>query len=325
MKTWLSIISLFLSLINNAQDNIVVVDNETKEGIAFVTVSFGNGNGTFADGDGVFKFSKVLYKDVDSLFISSIGYQELALSSSKITDTLFLKAKQNNLETVIINAQLTGKHKRKKKKELAHDNYHDCWLPTVESEIAVRFDRYDNAPTQIKTLKLPILLEDTQRSKNRKQTRRFSTMFRVVFYDVSPDGKPVRESLWPSKTFIITQEAGDVYELDIEELNINIPQEGIFASIQVLGYTTPKGELIKAKKYREFKSKYGTQKIATTYRPLLPFTDEIEGKKTYVRRIFLNNKQWTLFDFSYNPKSKLLRSGHENYGMGAEFKVFYKD
>ncbi|MBF4982822.1 carboxypeptidase-like regulatory domain-containing protein, partial [Nonlabens mediterrranea] len=59
-------------------------------------------------------------------------------------------------------------------------------------------------------------------------------------------------------------------------------------------------------------------------RPLLPFTNEMEGKQTWVRRIFYNNKKWVPFDLNYNPNSSLVRSGHDNYGIGAEFKVFYK-
>ena len=105
-------------------------------------------------------------------------------------------------------------------------------------------------------------------------------------------------------------------------MGIQIPENGIFVAIQVLGYTYPDGRLIDAKKYREIDTRRGVVKVSTTYRPLLPFSDEIDGKKTWVRRIFFNNKSWQLFDLSYNPNSKLVRSGHDNYGMGAILKVY---
>jgi hypothetical protein len=89
-----------------------------------------------------------------------------------------------------------------------------------------------------------------------------------------------------------------------------------------LGYTYPDGKLIDAKKYREIRTRRGVEKVSTTYRPLLPFTNEIEGEKTWVRRIFFNNKSWQPFDLTYNPNSKLVRSGHNNYGMGAVLKVY---
>ena len=319
---WISLLLLSCNL-GSSQD-ITIKDAQTKEAIAFATISFGNGKGTFADDQGSFRFTEILYKDVDSLFFSSIGYADLGIAVSDLKPEVFLSQQADELDTVILTAELTGKFKNRKKKEIGHDNYFDCWLPTVESEIAVRFDRYDGEPTQITQLKLPVVLEESQKSRKGK-LRKFSTMFRVSFYDVNEDGSPERRSLYPSKTFIIDQTSEETFELDIEELKINIPQNGIFASIQVLGYTDPQGKLIKAKKYREIKTRSGVEKVSTTYRPLLPFTKEIEGKNTWVRRIFFNNKTWQLFDLSYNPNSKLVRSGNDDYGMGAEFKVYYRD
>jgi hypothetical protein len=319
---WISLVLASFNL--GLSQDIIIKDAATKEAIAFATISFGNGKGTFADDEGSFRFSKKLYNDVDSLFFSSIGYADLGVAVENLQSEVFLYQQADELETVIISAALTGKHKDRKKKELGHDNYFDCWLPTVESEIAVKFDRYDGEPTQITQLKLPVVLEESQ-SSNKGKLRQFSTMFRVSFYDVQEGGNPSNRSLYPSKTFIIDQTTEETFELDIEEMKINIPQNGIFASIQVLGYTKPDGKLIKAKKYREIKTRTGTVKVSTTFRPLLPFTKEIEGKNTWVRRIFFNNKTWQLFDLTYNPNSKLVRSGNDDYGMGAEFKVFYRD
>ncbi|MFT6097052.1 MAG: hypothetical protein ACJAT0_002580 [Nonlabens sp.] len=319
---WISLV-LFHFHLGTSQD-ITIKDGATNEAIAFATISFGNGKGTFADDEGSFRFSKKLYKDVDSLFFSSIGYADLGISVENLPTEIFLSQEADELETVILSAPLTGKYKYRKQKEIGHDNYFDCWLPTVESEIAVKFNRYDGAPTQITQLKLPVVLEASQSSKKGK-LRKFSTLFRVSFYDVKNDGGPEDRSLYPSKTFLINQTTDDPFELDIEELKIYIPQNGIFASIQVLGYTEPNGKLIKAKKYREIKTRGGVEKVSTTYRPLLPFTKEIEGKNTWVRRIFFNHKAWQLFDLTYNPNSKLVRSGNNDYGMGAEFKVFYRE
>lgn len=321
MKNWLFLSALFLSAVTVAQD-ITIKDAATKKGVAFATISFGNGKGTFADDEGVFRFSRKLYSDVDSLFISSIGYDDFAVAANSITDEILISQEANELDAVMLTVELEGKFKNKKVKPIAHDNYFNCWLPTVESEIAVRFDRVNGEPTRISELQFPIVKEESQVSKKGK-LRAFSTMVRVMFYDVE-NGKPAYRSFYPSMTYVVTQESNDIIELDIDHLNINIPKNGIFVAIQILGYTTPDGKLIKAKKYREIRTVRGMQKVSTTYRPLLPFTNEVEGKQTWVRRIFYNNKEWVLFDLEYNPNSSLVRSGHDNYGIGAEFKVFYK-
>jgi hypothetical protein len=323
MKNLLLINLLFCTVYFATGQDISIKDAVSKEPLAFATISFGDGKGTFADDQGSFRFSQKLYIDVDSLFFSSIGYTDLAVAVSDLKSEVFLTQATNELEAVILNVALTGKFKTRAIVEIGHDNYFDCWLPTAESEIAVKFNRYDDQPTQITHIKLPVVLEESQSGKG--SLRKFSTLFRVSFYDVQQDGTPERKSLYPSKTFIIDQTTKETFKVAIEELNINIPKNGIFASIQVLGYTDKQNNLIKAKKYREIKTRTGVEKIATTYRPLLPFTKEINGEKTWVRRIFFNNKTWQLFNLSYNPNSKLVRSGNNNYGMGAEFKVFYSD
>ncbi|BAO55075.1 peptidase associated/transthyretin-like domain-containing protein [Nonlabens marinus] len=320
MKSFL-FLSLFMVFWSTTAQKITLLHRDSKEPVSFATISFGNGLGTFADGDGVFSLSRKRYPDVDSLTISSIGYEDLTVATNGIAPVLYLNPSTAELEAVVVQARLDGKFKEEDIDAIAHDNYFDCWLPTVESEIAVKFERVDGNPTKLKTLLIPIVLEESQSSKKGKLCA-FSTLFRMQFYNVNTAGAPMEKSSYPTQTFIITQKSEEVYELDVEELGIQIPQEGIFAAIQVLGYTYPDGRLIDAKKYREIRTRSGMEKVSTTYRPLLPFTDEINGQQTWVRRIFFNNKTWQLFELSYNPNSKLVRSGHDNYGMGAVLKVY---
>jgi hypothetical protein len=314
-------LSLFLvSWITTAQ-KITFLNKDTKEPVSFATISFGNGLGTFADGEGVFTLSRKRYPDVDSLTISSIGYEDLKIATESISEIVFLNPSTALLDAVVVQSRLEGKFKEEEIDAIVHDTYFDCWLPTVESEIAVKFERQNGNPTALKTLLIPIVLEESQ-SSNKRKLRKFSTLFRVQFYNVNPDGSPSDKSSYPSQTFLITEKTDEIHELDIEELRIQVPQNGIFASIQILGTTYPDEKLIDAKKYREIRTRRGMEKISTTYRPLLPFTDEIDGKQTWVRRIFFNNKAWQLFDLSYNPNSKLVRSGHDNYGLGVVLKVY---
>jgi hypothetical protein len=314
-------LSLFLvSWITTAQ-KITFLNKETKEPVSFATISFGNGLGTFADGEGVFTLSRKRYPDVDSLTISSIGYKDLKIATDSISEIVFLNPSTALLDAVVVQSRLEGKFKEEEIDAIVHDTYFDCWLPTVESEIAVKFERQNGNSTALKTLLIPVVLEESQ-SSNKGKLRKFSTLFRVQFYNVNPDGSPSDKSSYPSQTFLITEKTDEIHELYIEELRIKIPQNGIFASIQILGTTYPDGKLIDAKKYREIRTRRGMEKISTTYRPLLPFTDEIDGKQTWVRRIFFNNKAWQLFDLSYNPNSKLVRSGHDNYGLGVVLKVY---
>ncbi|MCB0445418.1 MAG: hypothetical protein KDC68_07170, partial [Gelidibacter sp.] len=64
--------------------------------------------------------------------------------------------------------------------------------------------------------------------------------------------------------------------------------------------------------------------IPTNFRPLLPFTDAISEHNTYIKRVFLNDNQWTRFEKGHDLQSGLLKAGLTNYGIGLTLKV-YKD
>lgn len=320
MRTLL-LLSLLLSIAVTHAQKVTVLDSLSMEPVSFATISFGNGKGTFTDGDGIFTLSRKRYPDVDSLTVSSIGYIDLTIVANAVGAILYMKPSTAQMDAVVILARLEGKFKEEDIDAIAHDNYFNCWLPTIESEVAVKFERQDNQVTTLKSILIPVVVEKSQSSKKGK-LRSFSTMFRIQFYNVNDDGSPTRLSTYPAQTFMITEQTEEVYELDVEDLQIQIPINGIFAAIQVLGFTYPDGKLIDAKPYREIRTRTGVEKVSTSYRPLLPFTNEIDGKQTWVRRIFFNNKTWQLFDLNYNPNSGLVRSGHDNYGMGAVLKVF---
>lgn len=101
-----------------------------------------------------------------------------------------------------------------------------------------------------------------------------------------------------------------------------MPDNGIFISLQVLGYTDKNGKLLPNKKYKEIKGRNGIIKIPTNFRPLLPFTDKIEGQRTFVKRVFINGNNWQTFKQDNGFKSSLLKKGLNNYGIGVDFEVF---
>ncbi len=295
-----------------------VIDEVLKVPISFATISFGDGRGTFAGEDGVFDFPKEKYPDIDSLHISAIGYTEKGFSTKEIPTTIALQPEASELSEVIVTAPKRGKYKTKKQKPVTHEDIHTSWLPTVESEVAVLFKRYEGESTRIAKILLPINAETQYKSKGKGK---FATIFRIQFYK-NDNGLPGKAIVHEKIVFAIDQDTQKIFELDIQSKQIFIPEEGIFASLQVLGYADDNGKLMQSKKYREIKTKRGIQKISTAFRPLLPFTNEFPLQKTYVRRIFLNNKKWQVFDETYNENSNLIKSGFRHYGMGVTFHVF---
>lgn len=318
------LLTIFTFNISYSQTKII--DKETSFPISYATISFGNGNGIFADDDGKFTFTKKLYHDIDTLYISSLGYKELKIATENLQDIILLESLSEELQEVIVQVKPTGKFKIEKLKPTLHDDYFKCWLPTIESEIAVFFPNENQKPKQITTLYLPIKTEASNwndRKKSNAKKRSFSTLFKVHFYD-NNNGLPGDVLSYEKIIFRVTEQSEDVFELDITENDIFIPKNGIFASIQILGYTDKQGKLLPNKKYQEVKTRKGIVKVSTTFRPLLPFTNKISAKRTFIKRIFLNNNEWVRYEKKNIPRSKLLAEGLNNYGMGLKMKVYQR-
>ncbi|GAA3510654.1 hypothetical protein GCM10022393_25260 [Aquimarina addita] len=298
-----------------------VLDAVQKTPISYATISFGNGNGLFADADGVFEFSKKRYPDIDSLYISALGHRELGLSVTKLPKNIFLTQDIAELQEVIVKSENLGKYKTKKQSAILHDDYFKCWLPTVESEIAVFFPRDPLKSTKVASVYIPVMMESSKNPSGNKQS--FSTLFKMQFYQ-NNDGVPGKRLANEDIIFRITNKNKSNYELNILDYKVFIPKEGFFISVQVLGYTDKEGKLQHTKKYHEVETRKGIVKIPTTFRPLLPFTNKIKNNITFSRRIFFRNRTWQRFDKEYSENNTLIQSGHMNYGMGLKMHVYDK-
>ena len=303
-----------------------VLDVKTDEPVSYATVSFGNGQGIFADDDGMFIFNKKLYPDVDSLFISALGYKEFIISTIDLPKTIFLETHADELDEVIVHAIIDRKFNEETLKPYLDDDYYKCWLPTIESEIAVFFPNTDDKLKKIANIHFPITLESKDwknRKKKNADKKAFSTLFKVKFYK-NENGLPGKALSYDNIVFRATEKMGDVFDLDVSDHDLFMPNNGFFVSLQVLGYTDAKGKLLPNKKYKEIKGKEGTVKIPTNFRPLLPFTDKIQEHNTFIKRVFLNGENWVAFKKD-NMASSLLNAGLTNYGVGVTYRAYKED
>lgn len=274
----------------------------------------------------MFVFNKKLYPDVDSLFISALGFKDLAISTFNLPKTIFLETHADELDEVVLNAKIDRKFNEETLKPYLDDDYYKCWLPTIESEIAVFFPNNSNRLKKITHVHFPITLESRdweQRKKKNADKKRFSTLFKVKFYK-NENGFPGEVLTYDNIVFRATEKMGDVFDLDVSDHDLFIPKNGFFVSLQVLGYSDAKGKLLPNKKYKEIKSRNGVVKIPTNFRPLLPFTDKIPKHHTFVKRVFINGNHWIVFEKG-NIASSLLRKGLNNYGIGITYRVYEDD
>lgn len=325
MKTY-SPLFLFFSIAFTSFSQTQIIDGETKYPVSYATISFGDGQGIFADDEGKFYFTKKLYRDVDSLFISALGFKDLNISTVNLPKSIVMEADIDELDEVVVQAKIDRKFKTETIKPYLDDDYYKCWLPTIESEIAVFFPNENEKLKKITSVLFPITLESRdwdKRKRSNADKRPFSTLFKVKFYK-NNDGIPGEIMNNTNLVFVATEKNGDEFELDVSNQNLLYPDNGFFVSLQVLGYTDDNGKLLPNKKYKEIKSRNGIVKIPTNFRPLLPFTDEIEGHRTYIKRVFINGNSWVQFKKGNGIESSLLKTNLNNYGVGINYNE-YKD
>jgi hypothetical protein len=302
----------------------IIKVKQTEQPISYATISFGNGQGVFADDEGMFVFNKKLYPDVDSLFISALGFKDLTISSAHLPKVLYLESFAEELDEVIVRTKLDRKFKEESLEPYLDDDYFKCWLPTIESEIAVFFQNNDGQLKKITDIHFPITLESKdweRRNKKNAEKKAFSTLFKVKFYK-NENGFPGKAMTYDNFVFRATEKNGNVVNLNVTDHDLFMPETGFFVSIQVLGYTDAKGKLLPNKKYKEIKGNDGIVKIPTNFRPLLPFTKEIVQHNTFIKRVFLHNNEWTRFQTGNGIGSSLLKSGLINYGVGISYRVY---
>ena len=318
-------ILVFIGQISFAQ--ITVKDSITRYPVSYATISFGNGNGLFADDEGQFYFTKKLYPDIDSLYISALGFKDLNISTKNLPNELFIQPQADELDEVVIGIKLDRKFKKETLKPHLDDDYYNCWLPTIESEIAVYFPKTTSKDQKLSSVLFPIALESKdweKRKRSNSEKKKFSTLFKVKIY-TNNNGVPGKVLTYETIVFRATEKDGDAFELNVEDYDIYIPENGFFVSLQVLGYTSKSGKLLPNKKYKEIESKNGSViKIPTNFRPLLPFTNEVESKNTFIKRVFISGNTWMKFEKGNGFKSTLLDRVLYNYGIGLKYKT-YKD
>jgi hypothetical protein len=319
------LIILFICSVS-AFSQTTILDSQTKHPVSYATISFGNGQGVFADDEGKFVFTKKMYPDIDSLFVSALGFKDLNIASENLTETLLLEPYVDQLDEVVVRTKLDRKYKEESIEPYLDDDYYKCWLPTIESEIAVYFKNPDDKLKKLSEVHFPIALESVdweKRNKANAEKKPFSTLFKVNVYQ-NDNGFPGKPLTYQNIVFRVTEKDGDAYILDVSDKDIYIPETGLFISIQVLGYTDDAGKLLPNKKYKEIKSRGTTVKIPTNFRPLLPFTNEIPENNTFIKRVFVNKNEWIQFKKGNVADSSLLSAGLNNYGIGITFKI-YKD
>ena len=217
----------------------VVKDSISGEPISYVNISVENETvGTTSEADGSFSLD---IKDEKVLIFSALGFETKKLSSK--SEVILLKPKVFELKEVVI-------EQPKFKKEIEIGNFNKPLGYHISGDLEwsnAKFFKYETTYEQTKFVKK---IKITTRSKVN------NAKFKIRIFSVNKEGSPEDDLLY--EDIIVTVKKGKRKNIiDISNLKLVFPEEGLFIAYEVLKIESNKYEF----KYTENESKKLIKKI----------------------------------------------------------------
>ncbi|MGG7035210.1 MAG: carboxypeptidase-like regulatory domain-containing protein [Flavobacterium sp.] len=230
-----------------AQISAIVLNDETKAPIHYANIGVEDEQtGTFTNEDGKFILNNISPKK--RLFFSAVGYEKLEKTAHDISDTIYLKPQAIELSEVrIIKKQNLLNFKTGKLKGNLASILTFYPNPKYRAQLIAKY-----FPPKKEYIQTPFL----KKVKIRTHLYRDDFSINLVFYSVGETGEP--KNYLYDKNIVCKIEKGydRIQTIDVSELNITVPADGFFVSLETLPYQNKNKEelnglgyiLIKAKK-----------------------------------------------------------------------------
>jgi len=314
---------VFLSITLNflySQETIIVLDNNTKQPISFVAISFDNDNGFYTNSNGSFSLKEV---KGEVLFLSCLGYKSKSIILDTIKDNIIYLEPDNIQLNEVILSNKKSKFKKKKIKSIKHNDFLNAQIISIGVEFASFLpNKYSEKEVQIKKIIIPVVTKTISFSKDligKNQTVKklpFSTIYKINIYE-NNNGLPGQELLYENITCLFNEKS-NTFEIDIDKYNIYLPKEGLYVGLLNLGLADETGELIPTTPYIEKTNKDGVViKIGKSVKPYFPVNIIKDYSQTFFRETFDENKKWKILSKNNLPKDK-----SHNINFGYELKIY---
>lgn len=295
---------------------ITVSDHLTFEPIAYVTISFGDKDGIYADKNGQFDLSLI---ESDKMQLSALGYDTKTVFVDSIKEQLIVL---NPIETLLEEVVLSDKKRKfktEKTKAINDKDFLNSYRNPIGSEMACLIENnFSDKEVQLKSVTIPTYNKTMDFSGKKKQVLKrhpFSTLYKISFY-TNENGLPGEEIKTASIT-ILCNEKTDKLNIDLEKHQIYLPKNGFYLSLLNLGPADLEGNLIPTSPFYIKQTKEGLYKLPKHIKPYFPVNYSKTKNNTYSRSSFDSNKEWTLFYLNERKKDRI-----NNITLGTELKVF---
>lgn len=286
---------LLLSLSSYSQ-TITVLDKSNSKPISYVTVQLIQDHkiigGDYTDNSGLVNFNKTIFTEIR---LSCIGYKTKFLNFQDISNTVLLEPDTIALNEVIVKNNVDS--------DFNNINFiNEISKPSMGFgkgyEIGVFIENKEQKVKDIHSVVFKIHNYKRKTTENR--------YFRIHFYNKSIESDlPGKEILIDNMIYFIKPDVTGLTAFDISKYNIQLPLDGLFVSIENLGFLNSNKD-----DFMNFHEVIGFEA-----------TDIELNKLTYVRSIF-NNYIWYDFSEKFIKIHSIKRNSKKKYNFMIGLKVY---
>lgn len=294
--TLLNYLFLFFFLFSffemNAQRRLTVKDSITNETLPYASVNLLNGFGLFTDENGQVSLEKDAPKTIK---ITYVGYAPKTVLVDKLeTPVVLLQPEANTLNEVKIVNSKKGKKTRKDftVKPHLHDNINKMYWSSIGQQYAFYIPNTKEDGI-LKSVTIPLIVKDIHQgmAEDSFQTEPYGTMVNIAFMTNSNQLPYEKLYDYEKKVVIHSGKVTEQLTVNFEE-EIDIPEEGLFITMTVIGKTNKQGVYVPEMPYAIRELPDRKKKIVKIILPNYALVEAPKGQLTYFRNVFSDITKW---------------------------------
>lgn len=274
------------------QRRLTVKDSITNETLPYASVNLLNGFGLFTDENGQVSLERDAPKTIK---ITYMGYASKEIPIDKLTSTIILLQPEANAlsEVKVVNSK-KGKGKRKDFtiKPHLHDNINKMYWSSIGQQYAFYIPS-TKKESILKSVTIPLIVKDIHQgmTEDSFETEPYGTMVNIAFMtneNQLPD-KKLNDS--EKRVVIHSGKVTEQITVDFEE-EIEIPEEGLFLTMTIIGKTNKQGMYVPEMPYAIRELPDRKKKIIKIILPNYALVEAPKGQLTYFRNVFSDITKW---------------------------------
>jgi len=274
------------------QHRLTVKDSITNEALPYASINLLNGFGLFTDENG----QVVLERDAPkTIRITYVGYASKEISIDQLTSpVVVLRPEANALNEVrVVNSKKAkGKRKEYTVNPHLHDNINKMYWSSIGQQYAFYIPNTKKEAI-LKSITIPLIVKDIHQGMTETsfETNPYGTMVNIAFMSNSnqlPGGKLYD---YEKKVVIHSGKVNEQITVDFEE-EIDMPEEGLFITMTVIGKTNKQGMYVPEMPYAIRELPDRKKKIIKIILPNYALVEAPKGQLTYFRNVFSDITKW---------------------------------